>query len=156
MVGSFLAPKWPILVPFCEMNHQKPNFSLISDTLSVGACWGQNMLLFKILVDETQTPQSQDFKSTFKQILVCIFLSVRDNLENTFHCETPCSTFILKKHEMMLNILPFFKLLLPNYTWSSHRDISHTNEISSESPDIWKSAKMQKTKIALRKITSLH
>ena len=61
-------------------------------------------------------PLSQNFRTTFKQILVCIFLSVRDNLENTFHCETPCSTFILKKHEMMLNILPFFKLLLPNYT----------------------------------------
>ena len=96
MIWPSLAPKWPILVPFCEMNHPKSNFSLISDTLSVLACWGQNMLLFKILVDETQTPQSQDFKSTFKQILVCIFLSVRDNLENTFHCETPCSTFILK------------------------------------------------------------
>ena len=48
------------------------------------------MLLFKILVDETQTPQSQDFKSTFKQILVCIFLSVRVNLKETFQCETPC------------------------------------------------------------------
>ena len=29
MVGSSLAPKWPILVPFCGMDHQKSNFSLI-------------------------------------------------------------------------------------------------------------------------------
>ena len=46
MVGSFLAPKWPILVPFCGMDHQKSNFSLISDTLSVRGCWGQPMSLF--------------------------------------------------------------------------------------------------------------
>ena len=26
---SFLAPKWPILVPFCGMDHQKSNFLLI-------------------------------------------------------------------------------------------------------------------------------
>ena len=29
MVGSFLAPKWPIQVPFCRMYHQKSTFSLI-------------------------------------------------------------------------------------------------------------------------------
>ena len=29
MAGSFLAPKWPIMVPFCGMDHQKSNFSLI-------------------------------------------------------------------------------------------------------------------------------
>ena len=29
MVGSSLAPKWPILVPFCGMDHQKSNFLLI-------------------------------------------------------------------------------------------------------------------------------
>ena len=39
MIGSFLAPKWPILVPFCGMDHQKSNFSLIFDTLPVGGCW---------------------------------------------------------------------------------------------------------------------
>ena len=31
---------------FCGMDHQKSKFSLISDTLSVGGCWGQLMLLF--------------------------------------------------------------------------------------------------------------
>ena len=33
---------------------QKSNFSLISDTLSVGDCWGQPMLLFWNLVNETK------------------------------------------------------------------------------------------------------
>ena len=32
------------------LNHQKSNFSLISVSLSVGGCWGQNMLLFCKLV----------------------------------------------------------------------------------------------------------
>ena len=54
MVGSSLAPKWPILAPFCGMDHQKSNFSLISDTLSVRGCWGQPMSFFWKLVDETQ------------------------------------------------------------------------------------------------------
>ena len=54
MVGSFLAPKWPILVPFCGIDLQKPNFLLISDILAVGGCWGQPMLLFWKLADETE------------------------------------------------------------------------------------------------------
>ena len=47
MVGSSLAPKWQILSHLCKMDHQKSNFLLISDLLSVGGCWGQQMLLFK-------------------------------------------------------------------------------------------------------------
>jgi hypothetical protein len=39
MVSTFLATKWPILVLFCEMDHQKSNFSMIFSTLSVGGCW---------------------------------------------------------------------------------------------------------------------
>ena len=35
MVGSFVAPKWPNMVPFCGINHQKSNFSL----MSVEASW---------------------------------------------------------------------------------------------------------------------
>ena len=29
MIGSSLAPKWPILASFCEMDHQKSKFLLI-------------------------------------------------------------------------------------------------------------------------------
>ena len=42
MVGSSLATKSPILAPFCGMDHQKSNFSLISDTFlsdAVEANW---------------------------------------------------------------------------------------------------------------------
>ena len=34
MVWSSLAPNWPMPVPFCGIDHQKSNFSPISDTLS--------------------------------------------------------------------------------------------------------------------------
>ena len=54
MVWSSLAPKRSIPVPFCRMDHQKSNFSLISDILSVGGCWGQPILLFWKLVDKNQ------------------------------------------------------------------------------------------------------
>ena len=40
--------------PFCGMDHQKSKFSLIYGIFSVGGCWGQPMLLFWKLVDETQ------------------------------------------------------------------------------------------------------
>ena len=54
MVWSSLAPKWLILAPFVWINHQKSKFSMISYTLSVRGCWGQPMLLFWKLVDDTQ------------------------------------------------------------------------------------------------------
>ena len=54
MVRSSLAPKWSKTVPFCGMDHQKSNFLLISGSLSFGGCWGQPMVLFWKLVDETQ------------------------------------------------------------------------------------------------------
>ena len=81
-VWSSMASKWPILVLFWGMNHQKYIFSLIYGTFSVGACWGQPMLLFWKLVDETQIRKPQEYTDTFKQNLTCIFLSVRANLKN--------------------------------------------------------------------------
>ena len=56
MVWSSMASKWPVLVIFCGMVHQKSKLSLIYGTISVGGCWGQPMLLFWKLVDETQMP----------------------------------------------------------------------------------------------------
>ena len=46
MVGTYLAPKGPILVLFCGMDHQKSNFLLIFGILSVRGCWVQPMILF--------------------------------------------------------------------------------------------------------------
>ena len=90
MVGSSLAPTLSIMVPFNRMDHQKFNFSLIFDTFSVGGCWGQPMLLFWKLVDETQISKPQNHTDTFIQNLTSIFLSVRPKLLVTFHYEIPC------------------------------------------------------------------
>ena len=54
MVRSSLAPKWSKSAPFCGRDHQKSKLLLISGTLSFGGCWGQPMVLFWKLVDETQ------------------------------------------------------------------------------------------------------
>ena len=47
---------------------------------------------FKKLVVETKMSLPQDFRTTFKQILACIFLSVRPKLLVTFQYEIPCTT----------------------------------------------------------------
>ena len=41
MIPSTQAPKWPILVSQCGMDHQKSTILLISGTVSVGGCGGQ-------------------------------------------------------------------------------------------------------------------
>jgi hypothetical protein len=51
---------------------------------SVGGCWGQPMILFWKLVPKIKISTSQDFKTTFKYNLTCIFLSVRAQLKNHF------------------------------------------------------------------------
>ena len=97
MVWSSMTWKWPIPVLFCGMNHQKYKFSLISVSFSVGGCWGQNMLLFWKLVDETQIPQSQEYTDTFKQNLTCTFLPIRANLKYTLCHEGPCISHNVSK-----------------------------------------------------------
>ena len=49
------------------------------------------MLFFWKLVNESQMPHTQDFRNTFKQILACIFLSVRVNSKSSFQYEALCS-----------------------------------------------------------------
>ena len=90
MVGSFLAPKWPILVPFCGIDHQKSNFSQISDTFSVGGCWGQPMLLFWKVVDETQMVKPPEPTIHHNSEKYLILLPLRAIYFRSFHYETPC------------------------------------------------------------------
>ena len=92
MVWSSLAPKWPLPVSFCGIDRQKSNFSLISDTLSVGGCWGQPMSFFWKLVDETQIFAPPEATKHHKSKKILVFLSLRANLKNQFQCETPCIT----------------------------------------------------------------
>ena len=91
MVWSSLAPKWPLPIPFCGIDCQKSNFSLISDTLSVGGCWGQPMSFFWKLVDETQISAPPEATRHHKSKSILVLLSLRANLKIQFRSETPCT-----------------------------------------------------------------
>ena len=90
MIWSSPAPKWPISIPFCGMDHQKSNFSLISDTLSVGGCWGQPMSFFWKLVDAIQIFLSPEATRHHNSIKLLILLPLRADLLYILHYETPC------------------------------------------------------------------
>ena len=94
MVGSYLAPKWPILILLCGMGHKKSNFSLIFGILFMGDCWGQPLLIIWKLVVETQMSEPQDVKITLIQNIASIFLSIRLKLLFSVHCETPCMVHV--------------------------------------------------------------
>ena len=91
MVWSSLAPKWPLPVSFCGIDCQKSNFSLISDTLSVGGCWGQLMSFFWKLADETQNLLTPEATRHHESKKILILLPLRADLLCTLHYETPCT-----------------------------------------------------------------
>ena len=99
-VGTSLAPKWPIMVSFCWMDHQKSNFSLISDTLPVRGCWGQPMLLFWKVIDETQMGNPRDHAVRDISSKFSIFLPLRAILKKPYHYETPCRYMQIKLRDM--------------------------------------------------------
>ena len=88
MIGSYLAPKWPIWVLFCGMHQQKSNFSL----LSVGGCWDQPMLLFWKLINETQMGKPLEPTRHHNSRKLLILLPLRAIYYRSLHYETPCIT----------------------------------------------------------------
>ena len=64
---------------------------------SVGGCWGQPRLLFWKLVLIIKMSTSQDFKTTLKYILTCIFLSLRAELLFNLCYEIPCTSKVTLK-----------------------------------------------------------
>ena len=112
MVWSSMVSKWPIPILFCGIDHQKSKISLIYGTLSVGGCWGQPMLIFWKLDDETQISQPKEYTDDFKQNLTSIFLSVRAILKETVQCETPCRKIKMRHQKYLVFIwVPIFVLL---------------------------------------------
>ena len=93
MVWSSLAPKWPLPVPFCGMDCQKSNFSLISDTLSVGGCWSQPMLLFWKLVDETQMSKPPEATRQHNSAKSLLLLPRRTIWFRPFQYDIPCTSY---------------------------------------------------------------
>ena len=61
---------------FVELIIKNTNFHWDMVPFLLGGCWGQPMLLFWKLVDETQILKPQEYIDTFNQNLTCIFLSV--------------------------------------------------------------------------------
>ena len=77
---------------------QKFNFSLFSDTLSVGGCWGQPMSFFWKLIDETQNLIPPEAARHPESIKLLILVPLRANLLCTLHYETPCSILKLNQN----------------------------------------------------------
>ena len=90
MIGSSLASKYSKTVPFCGIDHQKLDFLLISDTLYVRGCWGQPMLLFWKLVDETQISNSPEATRRPSLENILVLLSLRAILFGPIQYDTPC------------------------------------------------------------------
>ena len=65
-------------------------------TFSVGGCWGQPMIIFWKSVLKIKISISQDFKTTFKYNLTCIFLTVRAQLKKPLCLWTPSQCVELK------------------------------------------------------------
>ena len=118
MVETSLVPKWPILVPFCGMDHQKSNFSLIFDTLSVGGCWGHPMLIFWKLVDKTQISKPPEPTWHHNSKKLWILLSLRADLLYILQCETPCISYwkMQEKVEIITNHIVHFWAILDKNT----------------------------------------
>ena len=89
----YLALFWCFENYHFQWNHEVSSFDFC--TFSVGGCWGQPMLLFWKLVLIIKMSTSQDFKTTFKYNLTCIFLSVRAQLKKPLCPRTPCGMYLI-------------------------------------------------------------
>ena len=61
MIPSIMAPKIPILVSQCEMDHQKPTISLIFSPLSLGGCEGHPVSPELDLKDKSQMSRPNEY-----------------------------------------------------------------------------------------------
>ena len=85
-----MAPKWPILVSQCGMDHQKPTVLLIFGTFSLGGCGGHPMRPKLNLKDKDQMSTPNEYTDNFKSNLTCIFPSVRAKLKKPLCPRTLC------------------------------------------------------------------
>ena len=77
--------------PFFWNESSKIHFSLISDTLGVGGCWGHLILLFWKLVNKTQMSTSPEHTKHHDSRKLSILLPLRAIYFSTFQYETPCT-----------------------------------------------------------------
>ena len=72
-------------------------------TFSVRGCWGQPMILFWKLIDETQISKPPEPTKHYNAIKLWILLPLRADLLCTLQCEIPCT----KVRSLSLSILLF-------------------------------------------------
>ena len=104
MFPSTMAPKRPILVSQCEIDHQKSSILLIFSTLSLGGCGGHPMRPELNLKDKSQMSTPNEYTDNFKPNLICIFPSVRAKLKKPLCPRTQCSQLFY------FNIKPVLRL----------------------------------------------
>ena len=75
MVGSSLAPKWPILVPFSGMNHQKCNFSLILAPFLLEAVEASRCYFFENWLVKLKCPNLRNIQITSFWLKSCFKLA---------------------------------------------------------------------------------
>ena len=95
MFLSTMAPKIPILVSKCEIDHQKPTILLIFSTLSLGGCGGHPMRPELNLKAKSQMSKLNEYTDNFKSNLICIFPSVRAKFKKPLCPRILCIAYIL-------------------------------------------------------------
>ena len=90
LLGSSLAPKWPILVHFCGMDHQKSFFLLILAPFLWEAVEVSQYIFFWKLDDETQISEPPEPAMHHNSTRLLVFLPLRADLLRTLHYGTPC------------------------------------------------------------------
>ena len=118
MFPSTMAPKRPILVSQCEMDHQKSTISLIFSTLSLGGCGGHPMRSKLNLKDKSQISTPDEYTDNFKSNLICIFPSVRAKLKKPLCPRTQCSKGY-RRNKTLYHWVPFYTLV-PFFKFSEH------------------------------------
>jgi hypothetical protein len=101
-----MAPKIPILVSQCEMDHQKPTILLDFSTLSLGGCGDHPMRLELNLKDKSQMSKPNEYTDNFKSNLICIVPSVRAKLKKN---TSPSYTVYNPTKTISCHILAYFE-----------------------------------------------
>jgi hypothetical protein len=113
-----------IISPFLWNRSKKIQFLVISDTLFVGGCSGQPMLLFWKLVDETQISQPPDATRHHNSTNLSIVLTLRAIQFGPIQYDTPCRyvqfwTLIIKW------TFTCFNIHLCQKFWNEQTNIGH-------------------------------
>ena len=103
-----------IILPFDEQFAEK--------ILNVIYCWGQQMLLFWKLVDETQMGNSRHNEARDILSKLSIFLPLRAILKNPYHYETPCIIAV----ESIFSVCFSEELRIPKSTFEINWPLVHT------------------------------